>query len=193
MKKIFLSQRTVREERYGETRDALDQRWHRLCEACGLLPVLLPNHAPTAKRLVDSMPDVAGFLMTGGNDSGEREAAEHFTLQHMIDKKLPVFGVCHGMQVIQRHFGVAVDKVPGHVAHAMEITIEGKPATVNSYHNLGARQTVPELEIWAQASDGVIKAVRHTSLPLVGIMWHPERCDPFGADDIARIRRHFSA
>lgn len=193
MKKIFVSQRGMREERYGEERDAIDRRWYELCGECGLLPVLLPNHLATAKTMLSSMPEVQGFLITGGNDFDTREQAEHYVLNECIKKKWPVLGVCHGMQVIQRHFGLEIVPVPNHVSHAMQIDIDGKKVTVNSYHNLGTHHTVQELTVWAKAPDGVIKAVRHTLLPIVGVMWHPERCLPFSSEDIARIKTHFSS
>jgi putative glutamine amidotransferase len=41
------------------------------------------------------------------------------------------------------------------------------------------------------ADDGVVKAVRHVSKPITGIMWHPERTVPFSPKDIALFRAIF--
>jgi putative glutamine amidotransferase len=46
---------------------------------------------------------------------------------------------------------------------------------------------------WAVADDGVIKAVRHTGRRMIGVMWHPERLNPFAADDVALFSRFFEA
>jgi N5-(cytidine 5'-diphosphoramidyl)-L-glutamine hydrolase len=37
----------------------------------------------------------------------------------------------------------------------------------------------------------VIKAVRHASARIMGVMWHPERRDPFSATDVALFSRFF--
>ena len=46
---------------------------------------------------------------------------------------------------------------------------------------------------WAIADDGVIEAVRHERRRMIGVMWHPERCEPFAADDVALFSRFFDA
>ena len=73
------------------------------------------------------------------------------------------------------------------------IEADGQTTTVNSFHEWGALRSPPALEVWAQAPDGVIKAVRHRSEPLVGLMWHPERLTPFRGEDLALFRRTFAA
>ena len=44
---------------------------------------------------------------------------------------------------------------------------------------------------WAIADDGVVKAVQHADRSTTGIMWHPERMDPFAPADIALFQRVF--
>jgi putative glutamine amidotransferase len=187
---IFVSQRTVTEQRYGETRDALDQRWASVFSQVDILPLLVPNNAKVAAQMIDALP-AQGILLTGGNDSPQREAAERVLLDFARQKRLPVLGICHGMQAIQRYFDVPVLPVAGHVAAEQTILIDGKQETVNSYHNLGATTTVDSLEIWARAADGVIKAIRHRDLPWVGIMWHPERCAALSARDKTLLTQHW--
>jgi N5-(cytidine 5'-diphosphoramidyl)-L-glutamine hydrolase len=71
------------------------------------------------------------------------------------------------------------------------IRIEGELKEVNSYHRLGALDSRPPLETWAVADDGVVKAVRHSTQRITGIMWHPERMAPFSPSDVALFRRIF--
>jgi len=73
------------------------------------------------------------------------------------------------------------------------IRINGKPTEVNAYHCFAAFESRAPLETWAVADDGVIKAVRHASLPVTGIMWHPERTVPPAAADIALFQQLFLA
>lgn len=181
----------------AERRDALDQAWVRFLSTAGILPVLVPNHAPTALTLFDDLP-IRGLLLTGGNDladhggdAPERDATETVLLAAARTLGLPVIGVCRGMQVLQRAFGVALQPVEGHVAARQIIRVGDQPRTANAFHTWGARATAPDLAVWAQAEDGVIKAVRHVREPLIGLMWHPERLDPFDPRDVALFRQTF--
>jgi len=95
--------------------------------------------------------------------------------------------------MIQHRYGSQLQLVRGHVAPQQRISIDGKRVDVNSYHNFGAVETFPPLISWAVADDGVIKAVRHADRRMIGVMWHPERLDPFAADDVALFSRFFEA
>lgn len=190
MKLIAVSQRVDIVPSYGERRDALDQRWTDFLRECDLLPILIPNDVAAADNLIKMVP-MSGVLLTGGNDLAayggnvpERDATEKSLLRTAMDEKLPVLGVCHGMQVVQTFFGVELQPVSGHVTPQQTIRIEGVPSLVNSYHRFGATTTVSELIVWAESDDHVVKAVRHRSHKVSGLMWHPERMLPFREEDI---------
>lgn len=187
---LLVSQRTVIEEKYGEVRDALDQRWHKFFSENSITPILIPNHRFIAQRLTEHFV-YDGILLTGGNDSPSREEVETLLINCSKNKRIPLLGVCHGMQAIQRHFGVKTYIVEGHVTPSISIEINGAPASVNSYHNEGTHHTITELQVWARAADGVVKAIRHASLPMTGIMWHPERCAPYEARDVTLFNNIF--
>lgn len=197
MKKVAITQRVSIVPAYGERRDCLDQRWTNFLAACGLLPVLLPNVIEAALSLCDEV-EIAGLVLTGGNDlvefggdAPERDAVESTLLDLAERRKLPILGVCRGMQVIQRHFGVGLTPVQGHVASQQVIRIDGQPKEVNSYHRFGAFRSGPPLDVWAIAEDGVVEAVRHSGKYITGIMWHPERLSPFSPSDIDLFREVF--
>ena len=197
MKKVAVTQRVSIVPEYGERRDCLDQAWPRFLAKCGLMPLALPNVAEVALALCAGT-EVAGLLMTGGNDlaecggdAPERDAVETALLDWAEQRGLPVMGVCRGMQVIQRRFAVGLRRVEGHVAGRQVIRVEGEPREVNSYHHFAAFDSRPPLDVWAVADDGVVKAVRHSARPITGIMWHPERCTPFTPADVALFRRVF--
>jgi N5-(cytidine 5'-diphosphoramidyl)-L-glutamine hydrolase len=195
MKPVAVTQRVEVVPAHGERRDCLDQAWTKFLAACGLLPVLLPNLAEAALALCEG---VEGLLLTGGNDlaemggdAPERDGVENALLDLAERRKLPVMGVCRGMQVIQRRFDIPLQRVDGHVANRQVILIEGEPTEVNSYHRFAAFESRPPFDVWARADDGVIKAVRHSALPVMGIMWHPERLSPFSSADVTLFRRFF--
>ena len=199
MKTIAVTQRVAAIPQYGERRDCLDQAWARFIAACGLLPLVLPNVPEVALSLFQNT-DVAGLLLTGGNDlaslggdAPERDTTENALVDDAQARGLPVLGVCRGMQVIQQRHAIPLVRVEGHVTPSQIIEINGEPIEVNSYHRFAARESQPPLEVWAISADGVVKAVQHTSRPTTAIMWHPERNTPFAGADIELFRRVFKA
>jgi putative glutamine amidotransferase len=197
MKAVAITQRVSVVPSYGERRDCLDQAWTKFLAACGLLPVLLPNIAEAALALCEG---AAGLVLTGGNDlaalggnAPERDAVENALLDLAERRGLPVLGVCRGMQVIQHRFAIPLRRVEGHVAERQVIRIDGERREVNSYHKFGAFDSRPPLDVWALASDGVVKAIRHSAQPMTGIMWHPERFEPFSPADVELFRSVFGA
>lgn len=197
MKTVGVTQRVTVVPAYGERRDCLDQAWTRFLTNCGLLPLLLPNNAETALALCETV-GVAGLVFTGGNDlaefggdAPERDAVELTLLDWAERAQLPVLGVCRGMQVLQRHFRNPLERIEGHVTRVQNVLVNGQRREVNSYHNFGARESRSPLDVWAVADDGVIEGVRHSSRPITGIMWHPERQNPFSSADVELFRRIF--
>jgi N5-(cytidine 5'-diphosphoramidyl)-L-glutamine hydrolase len=199
MKAVAITQRVSVVRASAERRDCLDQAWTQFLAACGLLPVLLPNVTDAALALCGGA-GIAGLVLTGGNDlavlggdAPERDAVENALLDFAERRRLPVLGVCRGMQVIQQRFAIPLHRVDGHVAQRQVIRINGEIRVVNSYHHFAAFDSRPPLDVWAVANDGVIKGVRHAAQPITGIMWHPERSAPFSPADMALFRETFAA
>jgi anthranilate synthase component 2 len=113
------------------------------------------------------------------------EAGVSVPLIERFAGKIPLLGVCLGHQSIGQAFG-------GHIVHAKELmhgktsaikhTGEGvfralpTPLQATRYHSLVIeRDTLPDcLEVTAWSDDGEIMAVRHKSLPVEGVQFHPE-------------------
>lgn len=197
MKMVAVTQRVAVVPDYGERRDCLDQAWTKFLNICGLLPLLLPNHTETALALCEKA-DIAGVVLTGGNDlavcggeAPERDAVELALLEWAGRRAMPLLGVCRGMQMIQHFFGVALRRVEGHIAPHTVICTGGERRKVNSFHRFAAFDSRSPLDVWAVAADGAIEAVRHSPRLITGMMWHPERCIPFSADDVALFRQLF--
>jgi anthranilate synthase/aminodeoxychorismate synthase-like glutamine amidotransferase len=100
-------------------------------------------------------------------------------------EKLPILGVCLGHQAIGQHFGGKVVRAPEPVhGKPVEVSHDGKtifkqiPETFNAgrYHSLIVeRSSLPDsLEISASSPDGLIMAMRHKTLKIEGVQFHPE-------------------
>lgn len=178
-----------------ERRDALSQEWVALAMHCGFLPVLLPNHLDAVKTILSELP-VGGILLTGGNDlvsyggdAPERDEVEHFLVTYAMVQKVPLLGVCRGMQLLLNHFGTPLEHVENHVR--IEHTISNGDR-VNSYHNFGVKKCAAPLKSLYYSEDGVVESVIHENCPWIrGIMWHPERYHPFRKGDITMIKELF--
>src|SRR5215469_1204225 len=107
------------------------------------------------------------------------------TLDLLVPRRLPVFGVCLGLQGIVEYFGgsLAVLDVPMHGKPSVVRIIGGRllrglpsEITVGRYHSLYARRsTLPsELSVTAETADGVVMAVEHARLPIAAVQFHPE-------------------
>lgn len=194
MKRIFFTQRVEVIANYGERRDCADQRISAFLRACDCLPIPVPNDAETARAMWEELePD--GVFLSGGNnllryhgDAPERDATEKLLVESAIEEVIPVFGICRGLQFLADYFGSDLVPVDGHVRTHHRIMGELSRDSVNSYHTLGVRDLKRPLVRLAVADDGIIEALRHTTLPIFAIGWHPEREEPFKAEDIAFVR-----
>ncbi|MBV8120097.1 MAG: anthranilate synthase component I, partial [Alphaproteobacteria bacterium] len=107
------------------------------------------------------------------------------TLDLLIARSLPVFGVCLGLQGIVEYFGGALDVLPT-PCHGKPSNVRllggrllrdlPKEFTVGRYHSLYARRgALPaSLEVTAETADGVVMAIEHTELPIAAVQFHPE-------------------
>lgn len=197
MKIVLYTQRVEIIESYGERRDCADQNIPRFIEACGYLPVPLPNARGIAEKMIEHLQP-AGIVLTGGNslvkyggNAPERDDMERRVLELALERDIPVYGFCRGMQVIADYFGCGLENVQGHVAVRHEIFGEISGQEVNSFHNQACRSVKFPLEALAQTQDGVVEAVCYREKRILGTMWHPERETPFPDADMRRVRELF--
>jgi anthranilate synthase len=126
------------------------------------------------------------------------------TLAAALERRLPVFGVCLGLQGLVEHFGgelgVLASPMHGKASpiHVLGGAIfEGLPPefTAGRYHSLYARRdTLPtDLRVTAETADGVVMAVEHTALPLAAVQFHPESIMSLGDDIGIRLIRNVVA
>lgn len=120
------------------------------------------------------------------------------TLDAALKRKLPVFGVCLGVQAIGEYFGGHLGQLaqPAH-GRPSRIQVRGgslmrglpNEITIGRYHSLYVdRSTMPdELEVTAATEDGVPMAIEHRTLPVGGVQFHPESLMSLGGEVGLRI------
>lgn len=209
MRRIGISQRVDMYSDVGEVRDCLDQRWIKFILSLGYFPIPLPTLSP--RDLEDNWRalGLSAVILSGGNNiedlapgqlevSPARDAFERKLLALAIENRLPVLGVCRGMQLINLFFGGTATAIEHHVGgrHRLKRLSDGDflPTEVNSFHNFGISRTdlAVNLKPLALDMDGNIEAFTAVGASIVGIMWHPERDEPHHAGDIQLLMGLFN-
>jgi para-aminobenzoate synthetase component II len=101
------------------------------------------------------------------------------------DGSVPILGVCLGHQAIAEAFGGTVNQAPellhgktSLVHHHSDGVLHDlpQPFTATRYHSLAVdpHDLPAELEVTAETDSGVIMALRHRTLPIEGVQFHPE-------------------
>jgi anthranilate synthase len=126
------------------------------------------------------------------------------TLDALLARGIPTFGVCLGLQGIVEHLGgeLGVLDYPMHGKTSRIRVLGGRlfaglPAefTAGRYHSLFAlREKLPAaLEVSAESDDGIVMAVEHIALPLAAVQFHPESIMSLEDDVGLRLLRNVVA
>jgi para-aminobenzoate synthetase component 2 len=128
--------------------------------------------------------DADGLLLSPGPGTPERAGIMMETIEAYAGR-LPMFGVCLGHQAIGAAFGATVTRAPellhgktSEVHHTGAGVLAGlpEPFTATRYHSLAVvPSTLPdEIEVTGRTDSGVVMAMRHRTLPIEGVQFHPE-------------------
>jgi putative glutamine amidotransferase len=197
--KVALTTRLISESypSGSEWRDAIAHDWFEYLEKQNLAFIVIPNIGARASIYLEG---VNGLILTGGGDITDqpecnwndlpefrRDVTEFSLLRAAISKKLPVLGVCRGMQQIHRYFGGEISRITpeaSHVGKDHELVFSENPKylpaplkqfSVNSFHDCQISKVLNTFQSVAQSFDGIVEAIEHKTEKCLGIMWHPER------------------
>lgn len=165
--------------------DNYDSFTYNLVQLLGELGAVLKvwrNDAFSLAELESCRPEA--LVISPGPGHPEAAGRTPDVIRHFAGK-VPILGVCLGHQAIAHVFGGQVTRAPGpvhgkpaEVWHNGDALFSGVPSPFKAgrYHSLVIRrETLPEcLEVTAVTADGLIMAVRHKSMPLMGVQFHPE-------------------
>lgn len=183
--------------------------------AAGGIPLLIPSDRD-ASMAAEYLPLLHGLLVPGGEDvtpalygedplpqvtfmNEDRDRIELALIRQAVDRGIPIFGICRGMQLLNVCFGGTLYQdlsvqCPGALGHTQDMTIRGQlthrvmlesgsllesllgsePLSVNSYHHQAIRTPAPGFVVTARAADGVIEGVEDPVRNLYAVQWHPE-------------------
>jgi putative glutamine amidotransferase len=141
-----------------------------------------------------------------------RDTTEWALLEHAVTQRMPVFAICRGMQMLNVFFGGAlVQDIPTQIGtrinhddgeHTVTLTdpaLAGRLGcdhlAVNTHHHQAviASTQADALAVFAVSEpDGVVEGLWHSTLPVLGVQWHPERPTPSRDADALLIRAALS-
>ena len=196
-------------------RHLINTSYVRAVIAAGGTPLLIPSDEDDGLA-AEYLPLLHGLLVPGGEDvtpalygedplrqvtfmNEEKDRMELALIRGAVDRGMPVFGICRGIQLLNVCFGGTLyqdlpAQYPGVLGHAQDMAIRGQlthrvtlepdsllekllggePLSVNSYHHQAVRTPAPGFTVTARAADGVIEGVEDPERNLYAVQWHPE-------------------
>jgi putative glutamine amidotransferase len=187
----------------------------RAVQRAGGRPVLLLPDPEDAKDPDGTLDLVDALIVTGGAgdvdpalygqephpETGpvqeERDAYELALVRAAIGRRMPVLGICRGMQILNVAYGGGIEQhlpeVVGHEDHRHtpgtfadhDVDLEAgslaaraagaRRAPVKSHHHQGIREIGDGLVVTGLSNDDTVEALEDPSCPFVlGVLWHPE-------------------
>lgn len=146
----------------------------------GAEPVVVRNDVLDPDEAADQGYD---RLVISPGPGRPEDAGNSIEFIKTLGTEMPTLGVCLGHQAIVVAFGGTVDLAPeprhGKVS---PITHDGRgifrglpnPFDATRYHSLAAVELPDELEVVAHSEEGVVQGIRHKTLPITGVQFHPE-------------------
>lgn len=196
-------------------RHLINTSYVRAVIAAGGTPLLIPSDEDDGLA-AEYLPLLHGLLVPGGEDvtpalygedplrqvtfmNEEKDRMELALIRGAVDRGMPVFGICRGIQLLNVCFDGTLyqdlpAQYPGVLGHAQDMAIRGQlthrvtlepdsllekllggePLSVNSYHHQAVRTPAPGFTVTARAADGVIEGVEDPERNLYAVQWHPE-------------------
>ena len=141
------------------------------------------NDAVTPDALEDLA--VAGVLISPGPGTPQDAGQSMAFVTACAERRLPLFGVCLGHQAIGAVFGSSIVRAPELVhGKTSEVVHDGvgvltglpSPFIATRYHSLAVREEelAAEIRVTGRTPSGVVMALRHETLPIEGVQFHPE-------------------
>ncbi len=138
------------------------------------------------EAMADDAIGLRGIVISPGPGDPDDAGVSMAAVEVAARREIPLLGVCLGMQAMAAAYGATIVRAPTLVhGAATEVThdgsglLEGMPPSFMAarYHSLAVDPATlpPEIRVTAMSeSDRVVMGIRHTTLPLEGVQFHPE-------------------
>lgn len=140
------------------------------------------NDQIDVEELAEQKP--SHIVISPGPGSPEKDSGISNDVIRVLGETTPILGVCLGQQCMGYVFGGRVVRAPrlmhgkvSPVLHTGKGVFRGLPSPLNAtrYHSLIVAEPLPEcLEVTAFTADGELMGLRHKTLPIHGVQFHPE-------------------
>ncbi len=151
----------------------------------GVEAVVWRNDDPNLADVGAVVRDFDGILISPGPGTPDRAGASIPLVRACAEQDVPLLGVCLGHQAIGEAFGATVTRAPellhgktSEVFHIGAGVLAGlpDPFIATRYHSLTVvEDTLPEeIEVLGRTESGIVMAMRHRTLPIHGVQFHPE-------------------
>jgi anthranilate synthase/aminodeoxychorismate synthase-like glutamine amidotransferase len=160
----------------------------------GAEPIVYRNDEKSVADIIALRPDAV--LVSPGPGTPDTAGVSNAVIEAMAGR-VPVLGVCLGVQCIGQVYGGTVVRA-GQVMHGKTSLVHHtgtglfaglpQPLEATRYHSLVVdRASLPDvLEVTAETDDGVIMGLRHRQLGVEGVQFHPESILTTAGHDLLR-------
>ena len=151
----------------------------------GATTSMIEADAADAAGLGALLPEFDAVMLSPGPGTPADAGVSIDAVRLAARTAMPLLGVCLGHQAIGAAFGASVSEAP-ELMHGMVSAVEHdgsalfdgipSPFDAGRYHSLAVaeRELPTELRVTARTETGTVMAIAHTSLPIVGVQFHPE-------------------
>jgi carbamoyl-phosphate synthase small subunit len=153
----------------------------RLFEERGCRVTVVPSRA-TAEEVLALRPD--GVFLSNGPGDPEAVGYAPTAIKALAERRIPIFGICLGHQLLGLTFGGRTTKLPyGHRGgnHPVKDMATGRVLITSQNHGFAVEggadgiPGAPDLEVThVNLNDGTIEGLKHKSLPIFAVQYHPE-------------------
>mgnify|MGYP001407964681 CR=1 FL=1 len=171
--------------------DFLDYYWLDYFTKLKIKFIVLPNSTLSTNYILkNNLKKINLIILPGGNNINEmnkvirnRNKVEKSIIKFSIKNRIPLLGVCRGMQLINIFFGGKNKIKKNHMGTNHFVSIRNdkifkkKKFLVNSFHDycIEKKDIGKNLEIIGECDDQTVEFFKHKKHRIYGIMWHPER------------------
>ncbi len=134
---------------------------------------------------ISEIENYNGVLISPGPGTPEEAGASIEVVKKCAELNKPLLGICLGHQAIGVAFGATVEHAPellhgktSQVTHDNRGVLNqiASPLTATRYHSLIIKNSsiTKELEVTGKSESGIIMSIKHKTLPIEGLQFHPE-------------------